>query len=235
MEWGTGGTTFYVVAGLGFRPPQVTELYRLQSGQTVADLDSENVRALETGARASLGGLDIDVATYAETTRNLIFRDANGFNVSDGATEGQGVEADIAWRSAGHTLELAVAWGRHRYAFDRDLGRGERIVDGNEVDTAPRWLGSTRWRWQGGRATSEVELAYIGSHYINASNTARYGGHALVNWRGTWQASPRLGLFARLVNALDRPYADRADFAFGSYRYFPGMPRQLYVGVSARF
>lgn len=236
VQWSTGpGAVVYAVAGLGFRPPQTTELYRLQSGQTISDLDSERLRSLETGARGSLGPLDFDVAVYVETTRNLIFRDANGFNVSDGATDATGIEADLAWRTGRHTLEIAGAWGRHRYAFTRDAGRGERIVDGNDVDTAPRWLGSAHWRWSGNALKSEFEIAYIGSHFINAANTARYGGHALLNWRGDWVVTPRLRLFARVLNVLDAAYADRADFAFGSYRYFPGMPRQVYLGASVRF
>ncbi len=232
IDWTTpNGVAAYVVAGLGFRPPQATELYRLQSGQTVADLDSESVRALETGVRGDLGALRFDIAAYAENTRDLIFRDANGFNVSDGATDATGVEVDVAWRAGAHGLELAAAWGRHRYAFTRRAGRGEHIIDGNDVDTAPRWLGSAHWRWSNEVLTSELEVAYIGSHFINAANTAGYGGHALLNWRGAWMATPRVRLFARLVNLLDTAYADRADFAFGSYRYFPGMPRQVYVGA----
>ena len=235
VEWSRDpGAVVYAVLGHGFRAPQTTELYRLQSGQTVADLDSESLRSLEAGARGSRGALDYDVAVYAEDTRELIFRDANGFNVSDGATEATGVEADVAWRAGRHTLEIAAAWGRHRYAFTRNAGRGERIVDGNDVDTAPRWLGSAHWRWSTDTVTSEFEVTYIGSHFVDAANTARYGGHALLNWRGDWQATPRVRLFARLLNLLDAAYADRADFAFGSYRYFPGMPRQLYVGVSMR-
>ena len=236
VQWSAGpDATIYAVAGVGFRPPQTTELYRLQSGQTVADLDSERLRAVEAGARGSLGGLEFDLAAYLESTRNLIFRDANGFNVSDGATESGGLEADLVWRAGRHVLELAAAWGRHRYAFTRDAGRGERIVDGNDVDTAPRWLGSAHWRWSGNAFTSEFEVAYIGAHFINAANTARYGGHALLNWRGDWTATPRLRVFARLINLLDNAYADRADYAFGSYRYFPGMPRQAYVGAALAF
>ena len=46
--------------------------------------------------------------------------------------------------------------------------------------------------------------------------------------------TPWVRLFARLLNLLDVAYADRADFAFGSYRYFPGMPRQLYAGVEVK-
>jgi len=34
---------------------------------------------------------------------------------------------------------------------------------------------------------------------------------------------------ARVNNLTDRAYADRADYAFGNYRYFPGRGRTLFV------
>ena len=226
---------FYAVAGLGFRPPQTTELYRLQRGQVVADLDSETLYSFETGMRASSASVGVDLAVYAETTNNLIFRDASGYNVSDGETQSIGVELDLQWAPAGgtggHVFDVVASYARHRYAFTRAAGRGEQIVDGNDVDTAPRWLGSAHWRWQGDGTVSELEVVHVGSHAVNAANTARYGGHTLFNWRGSWDASRRVRVFMRIINLLDRPYADRADFAFGNYRYFPGMPRQAYLGV----
>ena len=226
---------FYVVAGIGFRPPQTTELYRLQRGQAVADLDSETLRSFEAGVRTGGGAFHVDMALYAETTTNLIFRDASGYNVSDGETESTGIEADLHWQPGGrHTFDLVASYARHRYAFTRAAGRGERIVDGNDVDSAPRWLGSGHWRWQGEGKVSEFEVVHVGSHAVDAANTAHYDGHMLLNWRGSWDATPRVRLFARLINVLDTPYADRADFAFGSYRYFPGMLRQAYVGVELR-
>ena len=33
-------------------------------------------------------------------------------------------------------------------------------------------------------------------------------------------------------NALDRRYADRADYAFGTYRYFPGRGRALFAEIA---
>ena len=39
----------------------------------------------------------------------------------------------------------------------------------------------------------------------------------------------------RLMNVTDEKIADRADFAFGNYRYFPGLPRELYAGVEITF
>ena len=232
LDWSPSpNNTLYAVAGQGFRPPQTTELYRLQRGQEVAALDSETLRSVEAGWRAQSNAFAGHVAVYAHATDNLIFRDANGFNVSDGATESVGVEADLRWSGARHGIDLALSHARHRYAFTRDASRGERIVDGADVDTAPRWLGSARWQWRGPAVVSEFELAHIGAHFIDAANTARYGGHTVANWRGSWRATPRVRLFARVLNLLDTPYADRADYAFGSYRYFPGMPRQIYVGI----
>ncbi len=225
---------FHVVTGRGFRPPQTTELYRLQRGQLATDLESETLRSVEAGMRGVGDRFDYEVALYAQTTEDLIFRDANGFNVSDGRTESTGIEVALAWRAGAHTLDVAATHARHRYGFTRDVSGGERIADGNAVDTAPRWLGSARWRFETDLGISEFEAIYLGSHFLNASNTARYDGHRLLNWRGAWDVTPRVRLFARLLNLLDVSYADRADFAFGSYRYFPGMPRQLYAGVEVK-
>lgn len=224
---------FHVVTGRGFRPPQTTELYRLQRGQLVTDLDSETLRSVQAGMRGAGERFHYDVALYAQTTKHLIFRDANGFNVSDGRTESAGIEFAVVWNAGPHTLDLAATYARHRYGFARDVG-GERIAHGNAMDTAPRWLGSARWRFENGRGVSEFEVIHLGPYFANASNTARYDGHRLLNWRGAWDATPRVRLFARLANVLDVAYADRADFAFGSYRYFPGMPRQVYVGVEVK-
>ena len=44
-------TSLYANLSRGFRAPQATELYRLQSGQQVADLDSERLDSFEIGVR----------------------------------------------------------------------------------------------------------------------------------------------------------------------------------------
>ena len=68
----------------------------------------------------------------------------------------------------------------------------------------------------------------MGSYYLNASNTQRYDGHDLLHAVLTTQTGPLIvGLKVR--NVLDRAYAERADFAFGSFRYFPGQPRSVFV------
>lgn len=219
---------WYATANSGFRPPQATELYRLRGGQTVADLDSENLLGLELGYR----GQTWQVGVFRERTRNLILRDSEAFNISNGEIKSLGVEIEGRWDIGAHTLVLATTYARHKYAFTREADGRESIEAGNDIDTAPRWLGNLRWSTRfSDTLRQELELTFVGQHYVNAANTADYDGHQVLNWRGQWQASERLEVFARVVNVLNERYADRADFAFGSYRYFPAMPRQVYMGV----
>ena len=221
----------YLMLSTGFRPPQATELYRLQRGQAAADLNSERLLSVEAGLRGGAWS----VSAFSEHTRNFIFRDADGFNVSDGKTKSLGVELAVDWRLGVHTLSLATTYAVHKYDFTRAAGRGEVIEDGNMMDSAPRWLSSARWRFQPSELWhSEFEINQVGKHYLNAANTAKYGGHLVVNWRAGLKINERVDLFARVINVLNKRYADRADFAFGNYRYFPAMPIQGYVGLNLR-
>jgi iron complex outermembrane receptor protein len=78
----------------------------------------------------------------------------------------------------------------------------------------------------------EAEWLAVGEYWLDASNAHRYSGHELLNLRGRWNLAPGWALTLRLNNALDRNYADRADFAFGSYRYFPGRGRALFAELA---
>jgi iron complex outermembrane receptor protein len=42
-------------------------------------------------------------------------------------------------------------------------------------------------------------------------------------------------LFARIENLADEKYASRADYAFGSYRFFGGQPRAIHLGAAIIF
>ncbi len=220
-------------AGSGFRAPQATELYRLQRGQLVADLDSERRDSLEVGLRWRTGRGQLATSLYAARSRHLIFRDSRGMNVSDGKTRSLGVEFEASL-DAGMigAFELVASWARHEYDFNRRIGRGEVIESGKDLDTAPRFMGSVRWKKVAANGlTSELEVTGLGEYWMDAGNTHQYGGHWLANWRLSWRARDGLEVFFRVTNLLDRDYAHRADFAFGNQRYFPGLPRQLALGM----
>jgi len=226
-------TQIYARLASGFRAPQATELYRLQNQQDVADLDSERLDSFELGIRGRSEAFAWDVTGFAMRKDNFIFRDADGFNVSDGKTDHQGIEWSLRWNPA-EKIYLAGdgTWAEHTYAFSRDAALGETIVDGNDMDTAPRWFASTRFGWvPSPDAAIELEWIHMGEYYLDAANEHEYEGHDLVQLYGEYRMNPHWTLFGAITNLGDTDYAERADFAFGNYRYFPGAPRQFFVGV----
>jgi len=222
----------FATIGSGFRPPQAVELYRLQSGQQVADLNSEELISVEAGYRSNW----LQAAAFAERTRNVILRDSSGFNISEGRTRSHGIELSSNFTSGKSEFAASLTWARHEYDFDRTLGGGETIHKGDDVDTAPRFMGSLRWGYQITEGLhQELDLHWVDDYFTNADNTRNYEGNLVLNWRGEWQATPELQVFARIINLTNDRYADRADFAFGNDRYFIAMPRQYYVGVNYTF
>lgn len=218
----------------GYRAPQATELYRLRSGQTVADLDPVELDSVELGTRGRAGSMRYEIAAYYMEKANVIYRDADGFQLSNGATRHRGVEIDLRL-PLGNAIELAVnaSHARHTWAFDRQ--DGEPIRRGDEVDEAPRHLGSARMLWTPG-ADTELSLAanYVGSHYLDAANAHRYHGHTIFSLQAGHDLGEGWRAEARVRNLTDRAYAERADFAFGQYRYFPGRGRSLHLSLLYR-
>jgi iron complex outermembrane receptor protein len=221
----------YASLARGFRAPQMTELYRLQSGQQVADLDSEEIDSIEVGIRASGKAFSIDTSAFAMNKRNSVIRDADGFNVSNARTRHAGIEATVNWQFGDRwRLKLDATYAEHKYDFDLIAARGESFVSGRDVDTAPRKLGSAELFFD---ATANLELvaqwSTIGAYYLDAENRFDYDGHDLVNLQGHLTLSRSFGMSLRVNNIFGEDVADRADYAFGNYRYFPGRGREFFL------
>ena len=163
---------------------------------------------------------------------NVILRDSEGFNVSGGRTRHQGVEFEGEWAFAPDwLLSAAGTHAKHEYRFTAVVDQGEQITAGNDIDTAPRDIHSLRLRRSSALLDAELEWLWVGPYWANAANTARYGGHDIGNLRLTASPGKRWTLTLRVTNLLDTAYADRADFAFGDYRYFPGRGRAYFAEI----
>jgi outer membrane receptor protein involved in Fe transport len=164
---------------------------------------------------------------------NVIFRDSAGFNVSDGRTKHRGVEYEFGWSPlATLTLALAGTYAKHTYDFNRSIDGGETIVAGRDVDTAPRHINTATLDWRVlPQVNTELEWVSVGRYWLDAINAHEYEGHDLLNLRLGWNLNDNWSTALRLNNLTDEAYADRADFAFGNYRYFPGRGRTVFVEV----
>jgi outer membrane receptor protein involved in Fe transport len=231
----TESATAYLSLARGFRAPEATELYRLQRQQSVADLDSEEVDAAEVGFRWRGQAASLDLALFHMDKDNVILRDSAGFNLGGGRTRHVGLEYDADWAIAGDwSLSAAGTIARHEYRFTEAVEQGEQIISGNDIDTAPRDFHSLRIRYDAEWLAAEAEWLHVGEYWANAANTARYGGHDLGNLRLSASPAGDWMLTLRVMNLFDAAYADRADFAFGDYRYFPGRGRAYFVELGWR-
>lgn len=223
----------YLSVTRGHRAPQVNELYRLQRGQDAADLAPERMDALELGWRGFTGGRRYEVVAFTMRKRDVVFQDAAGFAVSDGRTLHSGLEFSLS-QPLGAAFELALngTLARHRYDSAHAIAGGETIARGAEIPAAPRQLASARLAWRPATGHGvELEAARTGAHWLDAANAHRYHGHTLLHLRGTHEVGGNWRLGWRVTNLTDRRYAERADFAFGDYRYFPGPPRSLWLSI----
>lgn len=227
----TSSSVLYLNIARGFRAPQATELYRLQSGQLVSDLDAERADSIEVGFRSANESVSVDTAAYTMRKRGSVLRDGDGFNVSNGKSEHDGIEADFRWQlGSDWRLSLNASYSRHRYDFDLVAARGETFVSGRDIDTAPRWLGNAELHYAPSeRFSAQLHWTAIGEYFLDAENRFRYPGHDILNLSMTVAVARGVELAARLKNVTDEKIADRADFAFGNYRYFPGRGREFFV------
>lgn len=234
--------TGFINLARGARAPQTTDLYRLQVNQQPNEIDSEKVDSAEIGARGQVASVSYEIAAYYMRKRNFHFRDADGFNVVDGKTNHLGVELEVLtplpW---GLYVQASGSYARHTYAFTNIVTSSsnstESIEKGDLVDTAPRTLANVRFGYTvpGDSARIELEWEHVGPYWMDASNSQRYDGHDIFNLLGAYQLTENIRLFGRIDNLLNQPFAERADFAFGTERFFPGEERTYFLGGAVTF
>jgi len=228
----------------GFRAPSEGQLFRQGQAESTVDLDPVRADSWEAGARGSLLGrvtyqvsayrmeVSDDILTFTDTrtgtreTSNAGRTLHRGVEVGLGAALPAGVRADLSWSRARHTYE---AWAP----------RPDVDFAGHEMESAPRTLVSARlgWRptWLEG-ADFAAEWARIGSYWMDADNTHRYGGHALINLRADVPVTRGIEAVARVSNLLDERYAEGASYTQAAGEEFaPGMPRTVYLGLQWRW
>jgi iron complex outermembrane recepter protein len=229
-------SSVYLTASRGFRPPESSELYRLQRQQSSADLTAERLDMLELGMRYVGTNWSLAGAAYTGRKKQFIFRDAGGFNVDNGRSTHRGVEVEFGLRpSAAWSLRGSLSYARHRYDFTQLTDGGESVVTGNEIDTAPKKLANLEASYRFSNDWSAaLQWNYVGPYFADAANSARYPGHSVASARLSARLAPRWSATVRAENIFDRAYADRADFAFGNYRYFPGRERSFFVELRYR-
>lgn len=232
----TEDTSAFVNLARGNRAPQTTDLYRMRLASNAAtQADSETIDSIEIGVRKLGSGFQYEVSTFAMKKKNYFFRDSNNIDVPDGKTRHYGVELG-AFMPFAEQFDIAgnFTYAIHEYDFDN---ASNGIVDGTDMDTAPRHLANVRLGWNFmPKSRAELEWVHVGRYYTDEAAAHTYDGHDLLNLRTTHQVSHNLTVYGRISNLLNTEYAERADYtSFGGDRYFVGEERGLHVGASYSF
>lgn len=219
----------YAKVSQGFRPPQATELFRLQNQQIISELDKEKIDALELGWHYYADKINLNAAVFMQEKSNFIFQDTERQNVSNGETQHKGIEITGQYEfSESVLLNTNLSYAKHEYSNDLKLARTS--IKGNEIDTAPEFMGSMQLAWKiKPSLLAELSFQRLGNYYVDPENTAEYAGHSLWDLSLSYAYSKQLKLSANIYNLLNEDYAERADFGFGNYRYFVGQPRRIFL------
>ena len=220
------------------------DLFSVQLEQSGGEAQTETLDSLELGVKYDGARLSFEAAGFAQWKDNFFFRNSDGFSVADGETQHIGIEASFTaditdWLSLSGDGTLA----RHTYSFEDinfnfngSIDTANTITDGDRVDTAPDTLATMRLTARPmERLTTEVEWRHVGSYFTDPGNTQSYDGHNIFVLRSAYDVTDNLSLFGRVDNLFDAIYADRADFAFGSQRFFPGRPQTFFFGLTSQF
>ncbi|MGQ8366134.1 TonB-dependent receptor [Glaciecola sp. 1036] len=225
----------YAKFSQGFRAPQATELFRLQNNQTLTDIEEVSMDALEVGFRYSGTQHSIELSLYDMEKENVIISDTNRQTVVGGNTEHRGFEASWRWQALSN-LSISSQFSVQRHTYQNDIAISNQSIKGNLIDTSPKKLASLLADWKVlDNFSTQLQLQYMDSYFLDPENTAEYDGHTLVDLSARYDISESISIQGNLFNLLDEDYAERADFAFGNYRYFVGQPRRLFISVKLRY
>lgn len=222
----------------GARPPQASDLYSLQTQQRVGESGVEVLDQLEGGLRWGAEPLKLELVGYWAGRRGGSFRNSDGLTVDDARTRSLGIEASYQIRlTRSVSLEGWATRAEHTYRFDdATVSPSDTVVAGRQVDTAPRWLAQTSLQWRpNARTTLSADWRRSGGYFLDAANSVRQSGFNVVDFGGSVRVLGNARIFLDVRNALNAKYPERADFAFGSVRYFPGEPISARIGLAASF
>lgn len=226
----------------GFRPPQATELYRLQNDQSVADLESVELDSYEfsisgsSSDSAPVSGWDYSASLYLMNKENEIFQNSARENLNDSHTRHSGLELELGYEFT-QSLSMRGVFNYAKHSYENSRLSGGIDIEGNDVDTAPNRFGNLRLNWQVTAAiVTELEWVMMGEYFTNPENTAEYQGHNLLNLRTQYQLNEDISFSLNLMNLTDEKYAERADWtSFTGDRYFPGEGLRAFFAVNWNF
>lgn len=250
------GKGLYANYSKGFSPPGLTAIFRKRSTPLpngdlfYYNLASAQFDNAEIGGWASLlnNKVYIDVAAYQMNGTNELLNIRQPDNSTDyqsaGKTLHRGIEFGLTYKP---NKQLFVRLGGtaaiHRFVeftLSQKASDALKDVNGKDMPSAPRWLWNSEIsyypNWFKNFRTS-VEWQHAAGWFQNQTNTVRYEGYNLVNFRAGYRWKG-IELFTNVMNLTDALYATnatRGNAATDRTTFTPAAPRTFTVGMQYNF
>lgn len=231
-------TGFYANYSEGFVPPQVTEMY---TGVKVPDIKPSVFYNYEVGGWMEIikNKLSADASAYRLNGTNEIISvkldDGSTENRNAGKTSHQGIEFGLnAAPVKNITLRLSGAYSIHRFVDFVEKGNN---YNGNEMNNAPHWTHNAEVWYKpsfvkGLRIGAEWQKT--GSYYMDPTNTVKYRGYNVLNFRAGYQFKA-FEVWLNVLNATNNYYSYISTKSSSSYSYQLADPRNFNLGISCDF
>lgn len=235
-----------------FRTPSESQVFRgsrestaikaQAAAESLLDLKPVIVDNLELGLRGKSGAVRYEVSVYHMTKKDDIVSYTDPVTtqrtvVNAGKTLHRGVELGLGLPLAQDwQIDASLSYARHTY--ETWIVSGTVDYSGREMEAAPRVIANTRLSYSpvhmnGGRV--QLEWFKLGSYWLDAENTGKYGGHNLVNLRANYPFGKGMELYGSISNLFDKRYAETAAGSGAAPTYTSGLPRSVVVGLQAKW
>ncbi len=251
----TDNLVAYASVGHGFSLPSPEETL-LPEGDVNPDIKPEQGMQYEIGTRLIFfdKAVEIDAGFYWIELNNLLITKRitedifTGMNA--GKTRHQGFELllrnrlfDFSHFPGKLNSAFSYTFSRNRFVDFTDDGN---TYDGNDLPGIPDQFLQLQLTWNPvERIEVSTHLQYTGSQHLNDANTMIYEGYFLVSIKASTQFQIKtagiFNIYAGVNNLTDSHYASMLvvnAIGFGNNEpryYYPGLPRNMYVGIEYRF
>ena len=223
----------YIRIANGFRIPSASRLYAQQRTSEEASgfsLKPETSDNYEIGYKQASDNQSISVALYQMYIGETITRRTNAqgdrYYENGGDTQHRGIEIEYRRKLRDDfSAKLALTHSRHHYQNDLEYGS-------NEMANAPRNKANIRLYYHPSADLSLIlESQYQSDYWMDDENQNQYDSYHISNVSFRYSFRSKIHFYARITNLTDLTYAERATYRYGSAKYNPAAPRQVYLGL----
>lgn len=228
----------------GFRIPDEGDLYVLSPSQAEFELDPETIQSYEVGYRGWLSDtFSINAAIYHMVAEGGIVTGvstpAGNISVNGGEEQYQGIELGFE-AQLGSDVRLTVAAATTDNTVKQKFSDEPSDLDGKTLTNSPDPIVNVRLRYQPtalDALTTELEVQYTGSWYMDEANRTQTDGETVLNLRADYALMESLVIDLKIQNLLNEEYYATADAPTWAPegRYRPGDPRTVSAGITYRF